>query len=152
MAERPPLVWKLPPWQPAALFVAAAVCAGVFLYVVESDLMRLMFAAFALAFLVYGLGAARAFIVVDQTGVGWRRWWQEESLDWDQISGFDVHRVATRIQFRVSLGDGRYRELPSALLLPAKPMAMPRVEARLRGLAHDMETYGSASGWEPGHD
>ena len=152
MAERPPLIWKLPPWQPAGLFVLAAVCGGVFLYVVDSDLMRLMFGVFALGFLVYGIGAARAFIVVDDSGIGWRRWWQEESLDWDQISGFDVDQVATRLQFRISLGDGRYRELPSTLLLPVKPMPMPRVSAQLWGVAHDMEAYGAGVGWERGRE
>ena len=88
--SRAPLTWRIPPWQPALLFLIAAGCAAANAYVHVSVVIRIVTIVVGVAALAMGIAAARMYLVVDDEGIGVRRLWRERSLDWDDISRVSV--------------------------------------------------------------
>jgi hypothetical protein len=142
---RAPLTWRIPPWQPALLFLIAAGCAAANLYADPSVPVRVVTIVVAAAAAVMAVPAARMYLVVDDEGIGVRRLWREHSVDWDEFDRVEVvRRGLDAVTLRITCRDGRYLDVPQSLVMPTKPTGKPRVHAQLGDMARQIERYGEA--------
>ena len=141
--SRAPLTWRIPPWQPALLFLIAAGCAAANAYVHVSVVIRIVTIVVGVAALAMGIAAARMYLVVDDEGIGVRRLWRERSLDWDDISRVSVvERGFDTLTLRIVSRDGRYLDVPQSLVMPSRPTGKSRVRAQLGDIARRRQAYG----------
>ena len=141
--SRAPLTWRIPPWQPALLFLIAAGCAAANAYVHVSVVVRIVTIVVGVAALATGIAAARMYLVVDDEGIGVRRLWRERSLDWDDISRVSVvERGFDKLTLRIVSRDGRYLDVPQSLVMPSRPTGKSRVRAQLGDIARQIQAYG----------
>jgi len=141
--SRAPLTWRIPPWQPALLFLIAAGCAAANAYVHVSVVIRIVTIVVGVAALAMGIAAARMYLVVDDEGIGVRRLWRERSLDWDDISRVSVvERGFDTLTLRIVSRDGRYLDVPQSLVMPSRPTGKSRVRAQLGDIARQIQAYG----------
>ena len=141
--SRAPLTWRIPPWQPALLFLIAAGCAAANAYVHVSVVIRIVTIVVGVAALATGIAAARMYLVVDDEGIGVRRLWRERSLDWDDISRVSVvERGFDTLTLRIVSRDGRYLDVPQSLVMPSRPTGKSRVRAQLGDIARQIQAYG----------
>ena len=141
--SRAPLTWRIPPWQPALLFLIAAGCAAANAYVHVSVVIRIVTIVVGVAALAMGIAAARMYLVVDDEGIGVRRLWRERSLDWDDISRVSVvERGFDTLTLRIISRDGRYVDVPQSLVMPSRPTGKSRVRAQLGDIARRIQAYG----------
>ena len=141
--SRAPLTWRIPPWQPALLFLIAAGCAAANAYVHVSVVIRIVTIVVGVAALAMGIAAARMYLVVDDEGIGVRRLWRERSLDWDDISRVSVvERGFDTLTLRIVSRDGRYVDVPQSLVMPSRPTGKSRVRAQLGDIARQIQAYG----------
>ena len=141
--SRAPLTWRIPPWQPALLFLIAAGCAATNAYVHVSVVIRIVTIVVGVAALATGIAAARMYLVVDDEGIGVRRLWRERSLDWDDISRVSVvERGFDTLTLRIISRDGRYVDVPQSLVMPSRPTGKSRVRAQLGDIARQIQAYG----------
>jgi hypothetical protein len=140
---RAPLTWRIPPWQPALLFLVAAGCAAVNAYAHVSVLVRVVTIGVGVVALAIGIVAVRLYFVVDDEGVGVRRLGRERSLDWDDISDVSViERGFDKLTLRITSRDGGYLDVPQSLLMPSRPTGKARVRAQLGDTAREIKAYG----------
>lgn len=138
-----PLTWRVPPWQPALLFLIAAACAALNLYAYPSLAVRLLTIAVAVVAAVIGVLAIRMYFVVDEEGIGVRRLLRERSVEWNEFDSVAVvHRAFDSVTLRVVCRDGRYMDVPQSLLMPSRPTGKVRVNAQLGDLARQVTAYG----------
>ncbi len=138
-----PLTWRVPPWQPATLFLVAAGCAAVNIYAHPSLTVRVFTIAVAVLAVVMGTLAARMYLVVDEEGIGVRRLLRERSVDWDEFDGVAVvQRAFDSVTLRITCCDGRYLDVPQSLVMPTKPTGKTRVIAQLGDMARQVAAYG----------
>jgi hypothetical protein len=138
-----PLTWRVPPWQPALLFLIAAACAALNLYAHPSMMVRLLTIAVALVAAVMGVLAIRMYFVVDEEGIGVRRLLRERSVEWDEFDSVAVvHGTLDSVTLRIVCRDGRYMDVPQSLLMPSRPTGKVRVNAQLGELARQVTAYG----------
>ena len=141
--SRAPLTWRIPPWQPALLFLIAAGCAAANAYVHVSVVIRIVTIVVGVAALAMGIAAARMYLVVDDEGIGVRRLWRERSLDWDDIARVSVvERGFDTLTLRIVSRDGRYLDVPQSLVMPSRPTGKSRVRAQLGDIARRIQAYG----------
>lgn len=139
---RAPLTWRIPPWQPALLFLIAAGCAAVNLYADPSVLVRVATIAVGVLAVVMAVPAARMYLVVDDEGIGVRRLRHERSVDWDEFDRVEVvQRGLDSVTLRITCRDGRYLDVPQSLVMPSRPTGKVRVHARLGDMARQIERY-----------
>lgn len=142
-STRDPLAWRIPPWQPALLFVVAAGCAAANIYAHPPVPVRVLAIVVGCLALAMAVAAIRMYFVVDDDGVGVRRLWRERSLDWDDIAEVAVIEGRyDKMTVRVRSRDGRYLDVPQSLLMPSKPSGKARVRARLGDVARQVQRYG----------
>lgn len=142
-APPPPLTRRVPPWQPAVLFLIAAGCAALNLYAHPSVPVRVFTIAIAVAAVVMGVLASRMYLVVDEEGIGVRRLLRERSVDWNEFDRVEVvQRPMDSVTLRITCRDGRYLDVPQSLLMPSKPTGKTRVLAQLHDLARRVSAYG----------
>jgi hypothetical protein len=140
---RAPLTWRIPPWQPALMFLIAAGCAAVNAYAHVSVLVRVITVGLGVVALAIGIIAVRLYLVVDDEGIGVRRLGRERSLDWDDISDVSViERGFDKLTLRITSRDGRYLDVPQSLLMPSRPTGKARVRAQLGDTAREIKAYG----------
>lgn len=138
-----PLTWRIPPWQPALLFLLAAACAAANLYADPSVPVRLLTIAVAVLAAVAGVLATRMYFVVDEEGIGVRRLLRERSVEWDEFDHVDVvHRAFDSVTLRIICRDGRYLDVPQSLVMPSRPTGKVKVNAQLGDLARRVTAYG----------
>jgi hypothetical protein len=139
---RAPLTWRIPPWQPALLFLIAAGCAAANLYAHPSVGVRVATIAIAVAALVMAAPAVRMYLVVDDEGIGVRRLWRERSVDWDEFDRVEVvQRGFDSVTLRITCRDGRYLDVPQSLVMPGRPTGKTRVHAQLGDMARQITAY-----------
>jgi hypothetical protein len=142
-SRRAPLTWRVPPWQPAVLFLIAAGCAAVNLYAHPSLAVRILTIAVGVLAVVIGTLAARMYFVVDDEGIGVRRLLRERSVDWDEFDSVEVvQRGFDSVTLRIRCSDGRYLDVPQSLVMPTKPTGKRRVVAQLGDMARAVSAYG----------
>lgn len=138
---RQPLVWRVPPWQPALLFLLAAASAAAGLYWQHHGLVRAGWLVFAAVLAVAALVTARAFLVVDDDGVGWRRVFGETSISWGELDYVSVVPTKLRVALMVVRRTGGSVEIPSVLVAPTTPMSTPRMIGRLEVIARQIADH-----------
>lgn len=138
-----PLVWRIPPWQPAVLLLIAAGCAAANLYADPPVLARVVTIAIGVAAVVMAVLALRMYLVVDEEGIGVRRMFGESSVDWPDVADVTVQQnMLATMTLRVQRRDGTYVDVPSSLILPLKPTGNARMAALLAGIARRVLVYG----------
>jgi hypothetical protein len=142
-AARRPLVWRIPPWQPAILFLLASACAATNIYWDPSALTRVFTLTVAVAAVVMAVFATRMYLVVDEEGIGIRRLLREVSATWDDVENVVVvTRAFETTTLRVTRHDGTCFDVPASLVLPTRPTGKARVHAQLGDLARQLIAYG----------
>jgi hypothetical protein len=139
---RAPLTRRVPPWQPALLFLIAAGCAAANLYAHPSVVVRIATIVLAAVAVVMAVPAVRMYLVVDGEGIGVRRVGRERSVDWDEFDRVEVvQRGFDSVTLRITCRDGRYLDVPQSLVMPSKPTGKIRVHAQLGDLARQITAY-----------
>src|SRR6478735_318509 len=99
-----PLVWRIPPWQPAALILLATVLFAFDLY---GDLglgALVMTLAIAAAALVGAVFAIRLSLVADDDGIWVRRFFRERLVAWSEVADVRATLVSRNtMTIRISL-------------------------------------------------
>lgn len=140
---RAPLTRRVPPWQPALLYLIAAGCAAANLYAHPSATVRVASITVGVLALLMAVPATRMYLVVDDEGIGVRRVGRERSVDWDEFDRVEVvQRAFDSVTLRITCRDGRYLDVPQSLVMPTKPTGKTRVHAQLADLARQIERYG----------
>jgi hypothetical protein len=140
--KRAPLTWRVPPWQPALLFLIAAGCTAANLYAHHSAAVRALTIAAGVVAAVMGTLAARMYLVVDDEGIGVRRVLRERSVDWPDFDNVAVvHRAFDSVTLRITCRDGRYLDVPQSLVMPTRPTGKTRVHAQLADMARRITSY-----------
>jgi len=138
--DREPLSWRIPPIQPAALFLVVCGCAALNIYAHPASGVRGLTIVLGVACLAAGLTAMRMYLVADQDGVYLRFIRSEVSLPWSQIQRVEaVSGVRGASTVRFVRHDGTYVDVPPSLLQPATPTSRPRAMAQLNGVVHRLE-------------
>lgn len=145
-AERPPLVWRLPSWQPAVLFLVTAALAAWAIYGAPAVFVRTVVSLLAAAFLIAAVAAARMYLVADDEGVGVRRYAGEQSFTWDQVSGVAVTKVrGGAMTIEVQSENEAPIVVPPSLVLPLRPTSIARTSALLQRRAGELRDRRPAS-------
>jgi hypothetical protein len=134
-AHRLPQVWRIPPWQPAALILTATALAAVDIYVRPAPLAMFAAAFVAAAALLAAVCAMRYLLVADEDGIWVRRVFREVLVEWGEIARVEMttHRGAMTV--RVTRTNGSYVDVPPSLLLPTVPRTLPKVRTIIHGVA-----------------
>jgi hypothetical protein len=139
------LTWRIPPWQPALLFLIASGSAAANLYAHPSVPVRILTILVGVGTAATGAVAARMYFVVDHEGIGVRRLWGERSVEWDEFDSIAVvHRAFDSVTLRITCRDGRYLDVPQSLVMPTRPTGKVRVHAQLEDVARRVNAYGEA--------
>jgi hypothetical protein len=131
-------VWRIPPWQPAALIVLATVLIAIDIYGRPSPGLMLMAGFVAAAALVAAGCAVRYLLVADEDGIWVRRVFTQELVEWHDVAHIEMttaHRNGMTV--RITRVSGAYVDVPPSLLLPTLPMNMRKV----RSIVHGTATY-----------
>jgi hypothetical protein len=134
------IVWRLPRWQPALLFLVTAGLAGWAIYGGSSSVVVAIVSLLAVAFFLAAVAAARMYLVADDEGIGVRRYSGESSLTWSQITGVAVTtRRGGAMTLEVQADDGQSLVVPPSLVLPLKPTSMPKTSNLLTRKARELD-------------
>ncbi len=138
--ETPPIVYRLPRWQPALLFLVTTGLAAYAIYAHSSDSTVLVIVVgLAVAFFVAAVAAARMYLVADDDGIGIRRYAGESSLNWDQISGIAVARQrGGALTLELQCPDHTALRVPPSLVLPLRPTNVARTSSLLSLKAREL--------------
>lgn len=134
--DKLPHVWRIPPWQPAALIVLATVLIAVDMYGRPSPGPMLMAGFVAAAALVAATFAIRYLLVTDADGIWVRRLFTQELVEWHDVAQIEMttaHRNGMTV--RITRGSGTHVDVPPSLLLPTLPMNMRKVRSIVHGTA-----------------
>ena len=132
-----PLVWRIPPWQPAGLILLAAVLLALVLYGHHSPGPLLLMAVIALAALVSAWYAARLLLVADEDGLWIRRAFSAPQLtEWRDVSRIEMEQVhGNTVTVRITRQNGSFADVPPSLLLPTLPTGIRKQRARVHSVA-----------------
>lgn len=140
--ERAPLVWRVSPWQPAALFLVASACAAWNIYGHPSAAARLLTISLAVLAVISAVLAVRMYLVVDDEGIGVRRLFSERSIAWSDVADVIVVRGRTgNVRLRIMRHGADPVDVPETLLQPSKPTRTPRTVAQLGIVARQIQAY-----------
>lgn len=129
-APAEPLAWRVPPWQPAGLFVLAAAASAAIRYAPVGAVGGAVLAVLGAVAFAAGVLDLRMLLAVTVDGVFVRRLLATRYVPWPQVADVrlvDLRQGASTV--RVVLVDGTALDAPAALLQPA----VPRSTARVRG-------------------
>lgn len=131
-----PLVWRIPPWQPAALIVVATVLLALVLYGHFSAGPVLMMVVVAVAALVSAGLALRLLFVADDDGLWIRRSTSQQLVEWHDIASIDMVPVrGNTVTVRITRRNGSFADVPPTLLLPTMPTGIAKVRSRVHAVA-----------------
>jgi hypothetical protein len=141
-ADRPdgppdlPLVWRIPPWQPACLILLATVLLGLDLYGDLSLGPLVMTGAIALAALVGAVFAGRLLLIADEDGIWVRRLFRERVVPWRDVDSVQATLVTRNtMTIRIFRKQGGYVDVPPSLLLPTLPTKVRNAQSRVHKVA-----------------
>lgn len=142
MAESPkPLVWRIPPWQPAALFLITSVCAALNLYFHPSVNVRIATIFVGLAALISAIASIRMYFVVDEDGIWVRRINNPRFVPWDDVRDIEITRLKQgNATLRVVRGDHSIIDIPPSLVAPTLPTRNTRALAALGNIQREVES------------
>lgn len=142
-----PQVWRIPPWQPAALFLAVSALTALDIYRHPGSGVLIATGFLALLLLCLGIAAARYLLVADEDGIWVRGLLGEQGVLWDDVRNVhivDARRGSTTV--RIYRRDGTYVDVPPSLLLPGRPTRIEKARAIVRGVGAQLEQYVSRHG------
>jgi hypothetical protein len=135
-----PMVWRVPPYQPALLMLLVCGAAALNIYGQPSETVRaltLVLGALALGLAVLGL---RMHLAVDSDGVVVRYLRRPVWLPWPEVARVEVvSDVRGSDTVRFVRHNGSYVDVPPSLLQPSTPMSKPKAAARLNGICNQIE-------------
>jgi hypothetical protein len=140
-----PREWRIPPWQPAALFLIVSGLAAYDLYGSPSLTTVVVTVFLAVVFVVLGILAARYLMVADEDGVWVRGLFSEQEVAWADLDSVDVvpgRRGSTTI--RIVRVDGSWVDVPPSLLLPTLPTKIDKARAVMYATADVLEELATA--------
>jgi hypothetical protein len=140
-----PREWRIPPWQPAALFLAVSALAAYDIYGSPSLSTVVATAFLAVVFAVLGAVAARYLLVADEDGLWVRGIRGEQHVAWPDFKEVEVvpgRRGSTTI--RIVRVDGSWVDVPPSLLLPTLPMKIANARAVMYDVAGVLADLGEA--------
>jgi hypothetical protein len=129
-------VWRIPPWQPAALILLATVLIALDIYGHLSLGALLMAAFIAFAALVAAGCAARYLLVADEDGIWVRRIFGEQLIEWGDVAKIEmtiIHHNSMTV--RITRADATHLDVPPSLLQPSVPTKMRKVRASIDAVA-----------------
>jgi len=125
-----PQIWRVPPWQPAALILVATALLALVMYANFAVGPALMMGVLAAAALVAAGLAVRYVLVADEDGIWVRRLFSVQIVDWNELSTIEtVHVHANTLTLRITRVDGTHVDVPPTLLQPALPTSIRRARA-----------------------
>jgi hypothetical protein len=141
-----PLVWRIPPWQPAGLILLAAVLLALVLYGHFSAGPLLFMAVVAVAALVSAFYAARLLFVADDDGLWIRRAFSPQQLiEWRDVSTIEMEHVrGTTVTVRITRRNGSFADVPPSLLLPSLPTGVKKVRSRVHTVAMQLNAVAAS--------
>ena len=135
-----PCEWRIPPWQPAALFLAVSALLALDIYGHPSLRVLIVTGFLAVVFLCLAVPAARYLLVADEDGVWVRGLLSERGMRWRELRDIDLvdgrRGAGTMRIYRV---DGTFLDVPPSLLLPTLPTKIERARGVIRGVAGQLE-------------
>lgn len=121
-AARLPQVWRIPPWQPAALILVATALLGYDIYGSPSVGALIMTIVIAVAALVSAYLAVRFVLVADDDGIWVRSALAQHVVEWADIVDIEVtHLRRTTSTVRITRANGTFVDVPPSLLQPTLP-------------------------------
>lgn len=133
------MVYRLPRWQPALLFVVTAALAAWAIYAKSSAVVLAIVICLGVAFFIAAVAAARMYLVADDDGIGIRRYAGESSLTWDRISGIAVAKQRSgALTLEIQCPDHTALRVPPSLVLPLRPTNIAKTQTLLSVKARDL--------------
>ena len=136
--RRAPIVYKIPEWQTATLFVLAAVFLFLALYVDLGVAVRILAGMMSLLLIVGGVVALRSYLVADDDGIGARGVLSERSVHWEDLDNIRVVGHHGALTLRIVRSDGTEFDVRPALVLPLKPISVHKARVRLEEMAREL--------------
>jgi hypothetical protein len=136
--RRAPIVYKVPEWQTATLFVLAAVLLFLALYVNLGLFVRILAGMLSLILIVAGIVAVRSYLVADDQGIGTRGLLSEQSVHWDDLDNIRVVGHHGALTLRIVRSDRTEFDVRPALVLPLKPISTQKARVRLEEMAREL--------------
>ncbi|HEX3335305.1 MAG TPA: hypothetical protein VHS54_02520 [Jatrophihabitans sp.] len=131
-----PQVWRIPPWQPAVLFLLTTVLAAVDIYGHPSAVPMFAAALVAVAALVAAVCALRYLMVADDDGIWIRKVFTVSLIEWPDVARAEMttaHR--TGVTVRIIRHDDSYVDVPPSLVLPTLPTTQPNARSMIHSVA-----------------
>jgi PH (Pleckstrin Homology) domain-containing protein len=131
-----PVVWRVPPWQPAALNVVAAVLLAVLLYASPSAAAVVGLGAGAVIAVTGAVLAMRYLVVADEDGVVVRRALSRHVIPWTQLASVEAvvtHGVTMTV--RLTSTDKTIVDVPPTLVQPTLPTNVRKAHAMVHARA-----------------
>lgn len=131
-----PRVWRIPPWQPAALILLATALLALDLYADLSTPARATAGLIALAALVAAGCGARFLLVADDDGIWVRRILGERLVEWPDVANVETIVVSRNaMTVRITRADGTHLDVPPSLVQPALPTGMRKARRAIGAVA-----------------
>jgi hypothetical protein len=134
-----PREWRIPPWQPALLFLVVTGLVGYDLYGSPS-LTTVVLTVFLAVVLATAAGlASRYLLVADEDGIWVRGLAAERCVTWPEVRSVDVvsgRRGSATV--RITRVDGSFLDVPASLLLPSRPTKIEKARAVVYDVADQL--------------
>lgn len=131
-----PQIWRVPPWQPAALILLATVLIALVLYGNFALGPNTMMIAVALAALTGAVLAIRFVLVADDDGIWIRRVFAVDLVEWPDLARIDVvHVHANTPTLRITRVSGTHVDVPPTLLQPSLPTGIRKARTLVASVA-----------------
>ena len=138
--DREPLIQRIPPWQPAALFLVASACAAFSIYGHPSLNVRMLTILVGIAAVVSAIAATRMFLVVDEDGISVRRMVVQHFIAWEDVASASLATLKHgSMTIRISRRDHSFVDVPPALLQPTMPTRNKKAAAKLGRLIREID-------------
>jgi hypothetical protein len=135
----PPLVWRVPPYQPAILLLLVSACAAVNIYGHPTRNVRVITFGLGLLALAFAIAALRMHLVANDDGVAVRHLLRQAWLPWSEVADIEVvDGVRGASTLRVTRRDHTYVDVPPSLLQPTKPTSKRTALAQLDGVVRQL--------------
>ena len=136
--RRAPIVYKIPEWQTATLFVLAAVLLFLALYVNLGLFVRILAGMLSAILIVAGVVAVRSYLVADDEGIGTRGLLSEQAVHWDDLDSIRVVGHHGALTLRITRSDRTNFDVRPSLVLPLKPISTQKARVRLEAMAREL--------------
>ena len=136
-----PLVWRIPPYQPALLMLVLCAAAALNIYSHPGLAVRIGTLAIGLACGGLAVIALRLQLVATDDGVALRTALSNSWLPWSQLDDLEVvPEVRGAPTVRLNRVDGSYLNVPPSLLQPTLPTSKQRAMGQLEHAARQLRS------------